>query len=61
MESLILYWEKILSWSSFGNILATFVLSCLEHKGTIDITTDRLVLRKFRISDAEEIFATWTS
>lgn len=33
----------------------------LEHKGSIDIKTDRLLLRKFRISDAEEIFATWTS
>lgn len=33
----------------------------LEHKGTIDIKTDRLLLRKFQISDAEEIFATWTS
>lgn len=33
----------------------------LEHKGSIDIKTDRLLLRKFQISDAEEIFATWTS
>ncbi len=33
----------------------------LEHKGSIDIKTDRLLLRKFRISDAEEVFATWTS
>ncbi len=33
----------------------------LEHKGSMDIKTDRLLLRKFRISDAEEIFATWTS
>lgn len=33
----------------------------LEHKGSIDIKTDRLLLRKFQISDAEEIFTTWTS
>ena len=33
----------------------------LEHKGTVDIKTDRLLLRKFQTSDAEEIFATWTS
>lgn len=33
----------------------------LEHKGSIDIKTDRLLLRKFQISDAEEIFASWTS
>ena len=29
----------------------------LEHKGSIDIKTDQLLLRKFQISDAEEIFA----
>lgn len=33
----------------------------LEHKGSIDIKTDRLLLRKLQASDAEEIFATWTS
>ena len=33
----------------------------LEHKGSIDIKTDRLLLRKFQVNDAEEIFATWTS
>lgn len=33
----------------------------LKHKGSIDIKTDRLLLRKFRIGDAEEIFATWTN
>ena len=33
----------------------------LEHKGSIDIKTDRLLLRKFRINDAEEIYTTWTS
>ena len=32
----------------------------LEHKGSIEIKTERLLLRKFRINDAEEIFATWT-
>ena len=31
------------------------------HKGTIDIKTERLFLRKFQISDAEDVFATWTS
>lgn len=29
----------------------------LEHKGSVDIKTDRLLLRKFQMSDAEEIFA----
>ena len=33
----------------------------LEHKGSIDIKTDRLLLRKFRISDAEDVFTTWAS
>ncbi len=33
----------------------------LEHKGSIDIKTDRLLLRKFQIGDSEEIFAAWTS
>lgn len=33
----------------------------LEHKGTKDIKTDRLYLRKFQIGDAEEIYATWTN
>lgn len=33
----------------------------IEHKGSIDIKTGRLLLRKFKTSDAEEIFATWTS
>lgn len=33
----------------------------IEHKGSVDIKTDRLLLRKFKTSDAEEIFATWTS
>ena len=33
----------------------------LEHKGSIDIKTDRLLLRKFQISYAEEIFTAWTS
>ena len=32
----------------------------LEHKGTVDIKTDRLLLRKFQIIDAEEIFEAWT-
>ena len=33
----------------------------LEQKGTVEIRTDRLVLRKFHMDDAEEIFAAWTS
>lgn len=33
----------------------------IEHKGSIDIKTGRLLLRKFQPSDAEEIFAAWTS
>ena len=33
----------------------------LEHKGSINIKTDRLLLRKFQMSDADSIFDTWTS
>lgn len=33
----------------------------LTHKGSVEIKTDRLLLRKFNISDAEQIFSSWTS
>lgn len=33
----------------------------LNHKGTIEIKTERLLLRKFSRNDAEHIFYTWTS
>lgn len=36
-------------------------LEMLDHKGTIEINTNRLRLRKFQPGDAEEIFAAWTS
>lgn len=33
----------------------------MKHKGTISIETDRLILRKFTIDDAEAAFRNWTS
>ncbi len=33
----------------------------LQHKGSVEIKTDRLLLRKFNVDDAEAIFSTWTS
>lgn len=33
----------------------------LNHKGTTEIKTDRLLLRAFKTSDTDEIFSTWTS
>ncbi|MDE6616048.1 MAG: GNAT family N-acetyltransferase [Lachnospiraceae bacterium] len=33
----------------------------LNHKGTININTDRLLLRKFNIDDVETIYYTWAS
>ena len=33
----------------------------LHHKGSVEIKTDRLLLRKFNINDAETIFYAWTS
>ena len=33
----------------------------MEHKGTIRIETDRLVLRRFTPDDAEAIFNNWAS
>lgn len=31
------------------------------HKGTTTLETERLILRKFAMEDAEEVFANWTS
>ncbi len=33
----------------------------MEHKGTIELNTDRLVLRKFEIEDAEDMYNNWAS
>lgn len=33
----------------------------LKHCGTIDIQTERLLLRKFKKSDVEDMFCNWTS
>lgn len=33
----------------------------MQHKGTLLIETDRLILRKFRIDDSEAAFENWTS
>ena len=33
----------------------------MKHKGTIKIETDRLILRKFMISDVEAVYNNWTS
>ncbi len=33
----------------------------LTHKGTIQIESDHLVLRRFRVSDVQEAFSTWMS
>ncbi len=33
----------------------------LRHKGSIEIKTDRLVLRRFRVEDANEMFDNWAS
>ena len=33
----------------------------MKHKGTIKIETDRLILRKFVIDDAEVAFRNWTN
>ena len=33
----------------------------MNHKGSIKLKTERLILRKFKIEDAEEIFKNWTS
>ena len=33
----------------------------MEHKGTIRLETDRLILRQFKIEDAENVFNNWAS
>ena len=33
----------------------------MEHKGTVLIETNRLILRKFRLEDSEAAFSNWTS
>ncbi|MDW5299069.1 MAG: GNAT family N-acetyltransferase [Sedimentibacter sp.] len=33
----------------------------LKHKGTVTLLTDRFVLRKFKIDDANEVFCNWAS
>ena len=33
----------------------------LQHKGTVNLETDRLLLRPFRVEDAEDMFSNWAS
>ena len=33
----------------------------LKHQGTRQLTTDRLILRRFKIEDAEEMYQNWAS
>ena len=33
----------------------------MNHKGTIILETERLILRKFKMEDVEEVFKNWTS
>ena len=33
----------------------------MNHLGTVQIETDRLILRKFNISDAQALFNNWTN
>ncbi|MFZ5969069.1 MAG: GNAT family N-acetyltransferase [Bacillota bacterium] len=33
----------------------------LQHKGTIEVETERLLLRRFAINDAEEMFTNWAN
>ena len=33
----------------------------LQHKGTVTLESERLILRKFTIEDADEMFMNWTS
>lgn len=33
----------------------------LTHKGTVELTTDRLILRRFLIEDAEAMYKNWSS
>ena len=36
-------------------------VSYMEHRGAITLETDRLILRKLNVNDAEEVFKNWTS
>lgn len=33
----------------------------MNHKGTVTLESDRLILRKFKMDDAESVFSNWTS
>ena len=33
----------------------------MEHKGTVTLETERLILRRFRMEDAQKIFENWAS
>ena len=33
----------------------------MKHKGSIKLETERLILRKFKVEDAKEVFKNWTS
>ena len=33
----------------------------MNHKGSIELETQRLILRKFKVEDAKEVFKNWTS
>ena len=33
----------------------------MNHKGTVELETERLVLRKFKLEDAKEMFNNWAS
>ena len=33
----------------------------MNHLGTINLETDRLILRKFKIEDAEDMYNNWAS
>ena len=33
----------------------------MEHKGTIELTSERLILRKFTMEDANDMYRNWVS
>lgn len=33
----------------------------MNHKGTVRLETDRLILRQFKIEDAESMYRNWAS
>lgn len=33
----------------------------ISHKGTVTLETDRFILRKFKLSDAEDMLTNWAS